>query len=220
MKLIKNILGFSICFLRQFYWKKSKQDTLWIRHFWIPMISGHHTSSHICNHIYFKRFAKWFSENEGERVEVWNFSKNSSDLVAPPFPQSNVVVGIEEDLRLKCSFTGRIGDMRTARQWGTDNMLCQYATGNSKAKSLFTSQNWREATRSGCERLWTPRALVGATLIMTALELSDFPPLKATRTLSLTSQSRRTGLDSCPRWKSSLMMRNPQGDNWPTPIYW
>ena len=151
---------------------------------------------------------------------VCNFSENSSDLVAPPFPQSNVVVGIEEDLRLKCSFTGRIGDMRTARQWGTDNMLCQYANGNSKAKSFFTSQNWREATRSGCERLWTPRALVGATLIMTALELSDFSPLKATRTLSLTSQSRRTGLDSCPRWKSSLMMRNPQGDKWPSPIYW
>ena len=52
MKLIQNInfrvqgILFSTIVLR-----KIKQDTLSGRHFWISILSGHHTSSHICNHI-------------------------------------------------------------------------------------------------------------------------------------------------------------------------
>ena len=51
-------------------------------------LSGHHTSSHICNHIYHKKmcniiFRKW----RGGWKAVWNFSENSSDLVAGPFPK-------------------------------------------------------------------------------------------------------------------------------------
>ena len=41
----------------------------------------HHTSSHICNHIYHKKFAMRFYRNEGGSKAVWNFSGNSSDLV-------------------------------------------------------------------------------------------------------------------------------------------
>ena len=79
-KLIQNI-NFWVqgIFFQQLYWEKSTQDTLWRRHFWIPILSGHHTSSHICNHIYHKKSAiLWGAGSKA----VWNFSENSSDLVA------------------------------------------------------------------------------------------------------------------------------------------
>ena len=46
------ISGFRVSFVQQLYWEKSKPDTLWKRHFWIPMLFGPHTSLHICNHIH------------------------------------------------------------------------------------------------------------------------------------------------------------------------
>ena len=52
------------------------------------ILSGPHTSLHICNHIHYKKIATYFSKNEGGGSKaVWNFSKNSSDLVAGPFPK-------------------------------------------------------------------------------------------------------------------------------------
>ena len=82
------IIGFRVCFFQEFYWEKSKQDTLWRGHFWIPILSDHHTSSLIRNHIFHKKncnivFRKW--GGWGPKA-VWNFSENSSDLVAGSFP--------------------------------------------------------------------------------------------------------------------------------------
>ena len=59
------------------------------------ILSGPHTDLHngsgnfwrLCSH--YKKSAIWFSENEGGGSKaVWNFSKNSSVLVWPPFPYS------------------------------------------------------------------------------------------------------------------------------------
>ena len=39
-------------------------------------------------HVFWKKSATWFSENEGGGAKaVWNFSKNSSLLETPPFPK-------------------------------------------------------------------------------------------------------------------------------------
>ena len=68
-------------FFQQLYSEKSKQDTLWRGHFQTPPPFGHHTSSHICNHLcHKKKFATSFSKNGR------NFYENSSDLIARPFP--------------------------------------------------------------------------------------------------------------------------------------
>ena len=73
---------------QQLYWEKTKPDTLWRRHFWIPILSDPHTSWHMCNYIHYKKFAIYFSENKGEGQRPFGiFSKKSSDLVAPPFPK-------------------------------------------------------------------------------------------------------------------------------------
>ena len=58
----------------------------WRRHFWIPILSGHHTFSHICNHICNKNLQYNFPKMRGGSKAVWNFSENSSDFVARPFP--------------------------------------------------------------------------------------------------------------------------------------
>ena len=56
------------------------------------ILSGHHTSLHICNHICHKKlqynFPKWW----GGSKAVWNLSKNSSNLVAPPFPKQDICI--------------------------------------------------------------------------------------------------------------------------------
>ena len=53
---------------------------------WNFILSGHHTSSHTCNHIHYKRLQYNFLKMRGWSKAVWNFSNNSSDLVQPPFP--------------------------------------------------------------------------------------------------------------------------------------
>ena len=58
---------------------------IWRRHFWIPILSGHHTFSHICNHICNKNLQYNFPKMRGGSKAVWNFSENSSDFVARPF---------------------------------------------------------------------------------------------------------------------------------------
>ena len=51
------------------------------------ILTSHHISSHICNHICQNNFCNNISKNEGGGSKaVWNFSKNSSDLVAGTFP--------------------------------------------------------------------------------------------------------------------------------------
>ena len=55
------------------------------------ILSGPHTSLHICNHIHCKEFATKFSKNEGGSKAVWIFFKNSFDLVAGPFPKGWIV---------------------------------------------------------------------------------------------------------------------------------
>ena len=74
-------------FFQQLYWEKSKQDTLWRGHFWIPILSGHHTSTHICNQIRHKKLQYNLPKMRRGSKAVWNFSENSSDLVAGPFPK-------------------------------------------------------------------------------------------------------------------------------------
>ena len=47
------------------------------------ILSGHHTCSHICNHICHKKLQYNFPKIGGLKA-IWNFSENSSDLVAGP----------------------------------------------------------------------------------------------------------------------------------------
>ena len=67
MKLVR-----MVCFFQQLYREKLKQDTLWRRHFFIPMIYGPHTYFHIYNHIHYDDI---ISENKGGggAKTVWNF---------------------------------------------------------------------------------------------------------------------------------------------------
>ena len=49
------------------------------------ILSGPRASLHIVDHIHYKEFATLLSENERAGLKaVWNFSKNSSDLVRHP----------------------------------------------------------------------------------------------------------------------------------------
>ena len=52
------------------------------------ILSGPHTSLHICNHIHYKKKLQYnFPKMRGGGWKaVWNSFENSSDLVAPPFP--------------------------------------------------------------------------------------------------------------------------------------
>ena len=52
------------------------------------LLSGPHTSLHICNHIHYKELdlQQNFPKMRGGSKVVWNFSKTSSNLVAGPFP--------------------------------------------------------------------------------------------------------------------------------------
>ena len=52
-------------FFQQLYWEKSEWSLsleIMCMHF---ILSGPHTSLHICNHIHYKKIEKQFSENEG-----------------------------------------------------------------------------------------------------------------------------------------------------------
>ena len=51
------------------------------------ILSSHHISSHICKHIRHKKLQYNFPKMRGGGSKAgWNFSKNSSNLVAGPFP--------------------------------------------------------------------------------------------------------------------------------------
>ena len=88
--------GFRVCFINNCIEKnqnKTRFEEDMCMHF---ILSGLHTSLHICNHIHHKKFATWFSKNEwGESKAVWNLSKNSSLLVAEPFPNRNYNVKLK-----------------------------------------------------------------------------------------------------------------------------
>ena len=78
MKLLKKIVNsrFRVCFYNNCIEKnqnKTQFEEGICMHF---ILSGPHTSWHICNHIHHKKIA-------------WNFSTNSSNLVAGPFPNDN-----------------------------------------------------------------------------------------------------------------------------------
>ena len=52
------------------------------------ILSGHHTSSHICIHVCHKKLQYNLPNMRGGGLKaVWNFSKSSSDLEAGPFPK-------------------------------------------------------------------------------------------------------------------------------------
>ena len=58
------------------------------------ILSGHHTSLHICNHIYHKKNCNiilWKWGAGGGSKAVWNLSVNSSDSVIGPFPNHDPV---------------------------------------------------------------------------------------------------------------------------------
>ena len=88
MKLIQieSNLRVQRMFFEQLYWEKSKQDTFWRRHFWIPILSGPHTSWHMCNYIHYKKFATYFSKNEGGVKGRLEFCQNFIRFVSGILP--------------------------------------------------------------------------------------------------------------------------------------
>ena len=54
------------------------------------ILSSHHTSLHIFDHIHYKKLLHGFPKMRGgggASKAVWNFSENSSDLLQPSFPK-------------------------------------------------------------------------------------------------------------------------------------
>ena len=81
------ISGFRVCYFQQLY------CITIVLHLYLEImcmhfiLSSHHISSHICNHICHKKLQCNFPKIRGLGSKaVWNFSKDSSDLVAVPFP--------------------------------------------------------------------------------------------------------------------------------------
>ena len=81
------ISGFRVCYFQQLY------CITIVLHLYLEImcmhfiLSSHHISSHICNHICHKKLQCNFPKIRGLGSKaVWNFSKDSSDLVAGPFP--------------------------------------------------------------------------------------------------------------------------------------
>ena len=70
------------------FWKSSKKGGVIFnpKNYKINWYFLAYASLHKCDHIYYKKIQKW---GEGGSKAVWNFSKNSSDLVAGSFPDED-----------------------------------------------------------------------------------------------------------------------------------